>query len=107
MRTLMSTHYVAASMLYSFGRKVAELRDARYTSYKYDPRRVDSTYPMLLADKVIIAAVCTVAAPYIAPYYLYRDLVKLELMQRGDESLVSHYRSSETPKASALDYIYS
>lgn len=79
MQALLSNpRYVAGTLAYGFARKVAQLHDARV------PRGADRHAPMLLRDKLLVAAIGTLSAPYWWPIYAYLDLGRAERKLRGE-----------------------
>lgn len=77
--------YIAATSGYGIARKTIQLYDAKLTITDYDDnyKKTKRRVPVLMADKLFITTISTIASPYFWPVYLYNDMKALEVYARG------------------------
>lgn len=93
---LFNPKYYYITCGYAAMRKIIELKNAKVV-YDRDP------VPMLMADKVAVLGFSSLVGPYWWPYYIYKDMTKLEMNFRKE----SFSHSPMYQNKYVFDYIFS
>ena len=97
----MLANYIIGTTAFGLVRKGVEMRRATVTR-RHPTTKQWVQRPVLVADKLLITAMCTSMSMYIWPYWVYIDLKKAELLLRPD--LVE---PCEQNKQHAIEYVWS
>lgn len=87
--------YVAATMTYGAVRKVVRLKDAQVESWDWDSNSNRKSVPMLLSQKVLLTTVGSFCAIYLWPYYVYNDMLRLEINYTKSDASVYGFKQNK------------
>lgn len=71
--------YIIGTIFYGVIRKLPQMQIAttnKYNKIKKEYHKV----PMLISDKILVIGICSIMTPYVWPYYLYKDITKIKIV---------------------------
>lgn len=90
--------------LYGATRKTIMLQSANVSYYNEETKKT-SVRPILLVDKMVIITVCGFGSIFLWPYFIYNDLLNLELKIK--KRSLQDYGLYKNPSNNILDLIFS